>query len=84
MSTNAGASKSEATGARSKGNAAVDLVGLNTVLDVVVAGVLRPRLETPEGGGGSRPFYKNNMIFCIQYFLNQKHKLKKMLVADKV
>lgn len=48
------ASKSAATEAKSKGKVEVVLLGLKTVR--VAAGVLRPRLDDPDGGGGRRPF----------------------------
>lgn len=52
-------SNSAATVARSKGSAGAALPGLNTPRDEAgAAGVLRPREDAPEGGGGRRPFWK--------------------------
>lgn len=66
LSTRAGVgSNSEATVARSKGRAGGALPGLKTPrAEVGAAGVLRPRVDAPDGGGGSKPFWKINQVFC--------------------
>lgn len=54
-------SKSAATLARSNGKGAVDVTDVVDAFPGLraerAAGVLRPRLEEPEGGGGRRPFW---------------------------
>lgn len=67
LSTRAGVgSNSAATVARSKGSAGVVFSGLKTPrVDVGAAGVLRPRVDEPDGGGGSRPFCNEIIIYIL-------------------
>lgn len=58
------ASSSGAVGAMSNGRVAGCLLGLKRLREAA-AGVLRPRVDVPDGGGGMRPFWKGQFIYIL-------------------